>query len=305
MEAEQAAAKPKQEQKRQYAEQQRQKYAARRAQGLCVECGKRASPLVRNNVRIGGWTTRCYDCRVRRHERYATRKTNGTLPRLLPVIAEQRRVQKRADRAEKREQRKAAGVCTNCGAGRDVETRAEGLLMCYHCRKKSRDWTARRRAQWGSLVQQARGGKSLPVGRAAAGPRGEAGKIVWRSSVRLDDLSWAAWKRIHEKHRQKQIARWGPPGTAGYREHVEVSCQSARLMRETIRTWKDERCSPRMYQGPRNGYRVSVKLDAECYGIITRFAARYTNNCLAEAVRSMIEASGRSVAVLGKRRREY
>jgi predicted amidophosphoribosyltransferase len=99
-------------------------YWRRKAQGLCVSCGKPS-----------GGMTRCEACRVRQ----AAVNRNSYLQKkktMTEAEREKKRIYMRNYMNARYKARRAAGVCTKCGAQVD-----DGKTLCIACRLKSSEWS--------------------------------------------------------------------------------------------------------------------------------------------------------------------
>ncbi|MYA95028.1 MAG: hypothetical protein F4X91_01275 [Nitrospinae bacterium] len=108
-------------------ERHRKRAAARRAQGLCVKCGKHPPTQDRSLCEACGERGRAAE-----RERYARRKAAGD-PYGGRNPESRRRMARERNRKRRRE-RKEAGLCTNCGARPPVQ---DGTV-CEACREARR-----------------------------------------------------------------------------------------------------------------------------------------------------------------------
>lgn len=229
------------------------------AAGCCAQCG--------NGLRLtDGDKHYCASCREKQRLSgiaFRARKRTAT------VKPPSRNYQQR-----KRDARRAAGLCTDCGGPRDTEGIARGRLMCAACRayhaRKTADRVRQTRAT--GFYTDGRGGEPIPTGFHKDAPK--VG-VVGRLTVSLNLTAVRCIEELKSADYARRVAE-----AAGTGKRVEKFFQVSRILREAIRRYQGHHGVPIRPLSSRLTIcqDFSFRVDAVTLAIVRREAARRGGN---------------------------
>ncbi len=250
------------------------KQAERKAEGLCIQCGKARDGIRPTSVFCGVCAQKKRDNSARHHARKIAS------PEEYTPEAKQARLDARLSPEEKRRWRAENGRCTRCGTPLFGGDKTEGFRFCATCRLHQRLYGHAYELRQ-KVAARARG--EYAPDEPPRGPQSRLGPSRLLG-FRMDMAVVRAIKRLRTRDREKRMKR-DPSARIGY--------QTSRVIREAIQRFEKASACPIRKPGYRSltEFKFHFRCDERTTRIIERHAQARGGNASATICDLLIAAA--------------